>query len=207
VVCRPYHHGNLRAALLAEAERTLREQGADGLSLRELARQIGVSHAAPRRHFPDRQALLDALAECGFERLGCEVREALEKAGDVFEARLGALAAAYIRFATEDAALLEVMFAAKQGEQSANLRQACEGLFAVTDGLIRQGQQAGRLQSGDPQRVARIILAAMQGIAVLVNSGSVEAEQVDGLISDMVRLFTGPTTSEPAVAFGAANPS
>ena len=59
---RPYHHGNLRQALLAQAERTVRERGVQELSLRELAREVGVSHAAPRRHFPDRQALLDALA-------------------------------------------------------------------------------------------------------------------------------------------------
>jgi len=66
---RPYHHGHLRDALLAEAERTLREQGVEQLSLRDLARQAGVSHAAPRRHFADRQALLDALAGAGFARL------------------------------------------------------------------------------------------------------------------------------------------
>ena len=66
---RPYHHGNLRGALLDAAERTVRERGVQALSLRELAREIGVSHGAPRRHFPDRQALLDALAESGFERL------------------------------------------------------------------------------------------------------------------------------------------
>ncbi len=63
---RPYHHGNLRTALLAQAEKTVRERGVQDLSLRELAREVGVSHGAPRRHFPDRQALLNALAESGF---------------------------------------------------------------------------------------------------------------------------------------------
>ena len=67
---RPYHHGNLRPALLGAAERAL-ARGRE-LSLRELAREIGVSHAAPRRHFADKQALLDALALDGFERLGGE---------------------------------------------------------------------------------------------------------------------------------------
>src|ERR1700747_3401130 len=81
---RPYHHGNLRSELLAEAERTVREQGVDKLSLRELARATGVSHAAPRRHFPDRQALLDALAESGFERLELELTAALEAADPGF---------------------------------------------------------------------------------------------------------------------------
>src|SRR5919106_3981679 len=90
---RPYHHGNLRGALLAAAERTVRERGVQELSLRELAREIGVSHGAPRRHFPDRQALLDALAEAGFARLGAELRAAVEGAGDGLEQRMHATAA------------------------------------------------------------------------------------------------------------------
>src|SRR5471032_545129 len=110
---RPYHHGNLRTALLEEAERTVRERGVQELSLRELARAVGVSHGAPRRHFPDRQALLDALAEAGFARLGAELSSAMEGAGEDFQARLRATAAAYISFATSDAALLELMFAGK----------------------------------------------------------------------------------------------
>ena len=71
------------------------------LSLRELARQVGVSHGAPRRHFSDRQALLDALAEAGFARLGGELRTAADGAGEDFEARLQATGGAYVRFATQ----------------------------------------------------------------------------------------------------------
>src|SRR5258708_36313663 len=107
---RPYHHGNLRTALLKQAELTVRDRGVQDLSLRELARQLGVSHGAPRRHFSDRQALLDALAEAGFARLGAELRSAADDAGADFEPRLMATAAAYVRFATHDAALLELMF-------------------------------------------------------------------------------------------------
>src|ERR1700732_2252376 len=90
---RPYHHGNLRTALLVAAERTVRERGAQNLSLRELAREVGVSHGAPRRHFPDRQALLDALADAGFARLGADLRSAADGAGEDFQARLRATAA------------------------------------------------------------------------------------------------------------------
>src|SRR5204863_4666658 len=114
---RAYHHGNLRTALLEQAERSVREHGVERLSLRELARQAGVSHGAPRRHFADRQALLDALAEAGFVRLGAELREAVDAAGSDYEARLRATAAAYVRFAVHDAALLELMFAGKHREQ------------------------------------------------------------------------------------------
>jgi|GEM_PF-6333597 len=74
---------------------------------RELARKIGVSHAAPSRHFADRQALLDALAQNGFERLGGELRHAVQAAGTPFDARLHAMSQAYIAFATRHAALLE----------------------------------------------------------------------------------------------------
>lgn len=190
---RPYHHGNLRAALLAEAERTLREQGIEQLSLRELARQAGVSHGAPRRHFADRQALLDALAEAGFQRLGDELRTALEDASNDYEARLRAFATVFVRFATRDPGLLELMFAAKHGEQSAALRDAFERFVTVVDGLIRQGQLTGKLQAGDPERVALLLTATLTGVAALITSGTVEAGQVDGLIADAVALFThGP---------------
>ncbi len=190
---RPYHHGHLRAALLAEAERTLRDQGIDRLSLRDLARQAGVSHAAPRRHFADRQALLDALAAAGFLRLGDELRAAIEDADDDYETQLRAAATAYIRFATRDAALLELMYAAKRGEQSAALHEAFGRLFIAVDGLIRRGQQAGLLPPGDPDRVRLLLFATIQGIAALVTSGSVDAGQTDRLIADAVALFTrGP---------------
>src|ERR1700750_2556845 len=110
---RPYHHGNLREALLLAGERALEPGAAQSLSLRELAREVGVSHAAPRRHFADKQALLDALALAGFERLGAALAAAIAAAGPDFDARLLALARAYIAYATEHPALIELMFASK----------------------------------------------------------------------------------------------
>ena len=147
---RPYHHGNLRSALLDAAERTVRERGVQDLSLRELARDVGVSHGAPRRHFPDRQALLDALAETGFDRLRDELRTAVDAAGDDFEARLRATAAAYIRFATADPALLELMFAVKHREQAGALQEAAERAFSVMLEVILQGQAEGRSSPATP---------------------------------------------------------
>jgi AcrR family transcriptional regulator len=190
---RPYHHGNLRAALLAEAERTLRDQGIDQLSLRDLARQAGVSHAAPRRHFADRQALLDALAEAGFLRLDDELHAAIDTAVDDYEARLRAAATAYVRFATQDRALLDLMYVVKGGQHSAALDIAFGRLFTTFDGLIRKAQQAGELRVGDPDRVRLLLFATIQGIAALVTSGGVGAGQADGLIADAVALFAhGP---------------
>ena len=186
---RPYHHGNLRTALLEQAERTLRERGTQALSLRELARDAGVSHGAPRRHFSDRQALLDALAEAGFTRLGAELRAAADSAGEDFEPRLQATAAAYIRFATDDAALLELMFAGKHREDAGVLREAAEHAFSVVLELILQGQAEGALQPGEPERVGLVLLATIQGIATLVSGGMVRPEQLDELLADATAHF------------------
>ena len=187
---RPYHHGRLRAALLAEAERTLREQGIEALSLRDLARQAGVSHAAPRRHFADRQALLDALAETGFARLGEEMRAAIDSAGEDYEAQLQAVATGYVRFATRDPALVELMFTAKNAERSATLREESARLFTAFGDLIRQGQQDGVLPPGDPERLRLLLIATLQGIAALVTSGRTQPGQTDALVTDAVALFT-----------------
>lgn len=190
---RPYHHGNLRAALLAQAEQTLRQHGLDGLSLRELARQIGVSHAAPRRHFADRQALLDALAESGFARLGAELRGAAERAGEDYEARLRATNLAYVRFAVNDAALLELMFAGKHREQAGALHEAADRAFLVILQLIEEGQAGDVLEPGDPERIGLLLFATMQGIAALVTAGIVAPEQVDSLVADAIgRFLHGP---------------
>ncbi len=194
---RRYHHGNLRIALLEQAARTVRERGVQDLSLRELAREVGVSHAAPRRHFPDRQALLDALAETGFERLGTELREAVDGAGEDFPARLRATGAAYIRFATADPALLELMFAGKHREEaggdhgadSGTLHEAAERAFSVLLELIQQGQAEGALEPGEPERVGMVLFATIQGIAALVTGGMVAPERLDELVADAIARF------------------
>lgn len=191
---RPYHHGNLRTALLEQAERALAGRGADGLSLRELARAVGVSHAAPRRHFADRQALLDALAEDGFERLGRDLRSAVARAGQGFEARLAAAAATYVTFATRHGALLELMFAGKhrEGPDGAALRAAAERTFAVMLALIAEGQSAGALRAGDPERVGMVLFATLQGLAALANGGMLPCEEVDALVGEAVeQLLSG----------------
>jgi AcrR family transcriptional regulator len=195
-----YHHGNLRTALLAAAERSLRQHGADQLSLRELAREAGVSHAAPRRHFPDRQALLDALAETGFARLEAELRVALAAAGAEFGPRLHAMAATYLRFATEDAALLELMFTSKHRQGADRLVTAAAAPFGLMQDLITQGQQQGVLEPGDPERVGVVLFATLQGIATLANGNLVPPELLDGILQAAVDQFirgSRPTAPPP----------
>jgi AcrR family transcriptional regulator len=97
-----YHHGDLRSVILAEAARLVAERGADGVSLRELARGAGVSHAAPAHHFVDRRGLFTALATQGFQLL----TEALIDA----RGRFADAALAYVRFALGHPGHYQVMF-------------------------------------------------------------------------------------------------
>ena len=186
---RPYHHGSLRDALLSAAEQTLAEQGQDELSLRELARQIGVSHAAPRRHFRDRQALLDALAITGFERMGAELEAAIEAADGDFTARLRAAVVTFVRFATRDAALLELMFSTKHRDGAEDVRAAAGAAFSPLPGLIEQGRAEGLLAADTSSEVGIVLLATVQGIATLINGGMVEADRLDELVDAAVEQF------------------
>jgi AcrR family transcriptional regulator len=185
----PYHHGNLRAALLEAAERKLAASGVEGLSLRELARDLGVSHGAPRRHFPDKQSLLDALATTGLHRLGGEVDAALDAADEDFAARLTAFAAAYVRFATRSPLLLELMFLRKANTASEELRQANERAFAAPSALIEQAQARGEIDGSDTDRVAMSILAVLQGLATLVLGEMAGDRPVDQLVTGTIRTL------------------
>lgn len=192
-VARPYHHGNLREALLRAAERALEAGGAQNLSLRELAREVGVSHAAPRRHFADKQALLDALAQAGFEQLGTALQGAIIAAGPDFHARLLGLARAYVAFATEHPALVELMFASKhQAGAPAELTEAGERAFLPALTAVADGQAAGAVVPGEPERVAIVAFAALQGLVALANNGMLHDEPLDALLSEAVeRLLLG----------------
>ena len=102
---RPYHHGDLPRVLLDTAIQAILEVGPAAVSLRDLARRAGVSHAAPAYHFGDKAGLLTAVAVDGFERLAATLREASQTTGSFLE-----VGVAYVRFAVTHRAHFEVMF-------------------------------------------------------------------------------------------------
>lgn len=181
---RPYHHGDLRAVLLAGAERTLADRGPAAISLRELAREAGVSHAAPGRHFKDKGALLDALALSGFQRL----KAALESAdvGDAdAETRVLALALAYVDFTRANGALLDLMYSRKHDSDVADrLITAIEELLDIVLAPIVQGQHADEIVQGDPQSIAYTVVSTLHGFASLTADHS--EEKFDGVLPRVV---------------------
>ena len=104
---RPYHHGDLRAALLAAAERIIEQDGPERLSLRAIARAAGVSHAAPAHHFGDLRGLLTALASLGFQRFTASLKASAEAPT---QQRLRALGRAYVAFARTHEGMFLLMF-------------------------------------------------------------------------------------------------
>ena len=109
VVKEQYHHKDLRNALLAEASAMLEQSGTSKLSLRELARRLGVAHTAAYAHFPDKTALLREVADLGFARLGDALLAAKARSADP-AAELLAMGEAYVRFAHDEPSLYRLMF-------------------------------------------------------------------------------------------------
>ncbi|ALJ20878.1 TetR/AcrR family transcriptional regulator [Microbacterium sp. No. 7] len=191
---RPYHHGNLRQAVLDAAAAVVRDRGVSELSLREVAADIGVTHAAPRRYFPGRQDLLDAVAVEGFARLGARLREAVA-ASQGYQGQVRSVARAYLDFATSEANLVELMFAHKRGAGGSDVGESAAAAFESMLQVFRRGQEEGVLPNRDPERIGLIFLATLQGIAGLVNCGVVPAGHLDDLIGDVVAQVPGGPAS------------
>jgi AcrR family transcriptional regulator len=176
---RPYHHGNLRRALLDEALRVVDEDGPTGLSLRDLARRLGVSHAAPAHHFADRTALFTALAAEGYELLAVE----MEGAGDTFLD----VGLAYVRFAVDHPGHIRVMYQPSLYRTDdpaidAARRRTYEVLFAAASRFLPEA---------DPAQVGLAGWCLMHGLATLWQGGNLRQFAEDPVV--LARWIAGVT--------------
>ena len=153
----PYHHGDLKNALLDAARAILEEESLAALSLRAVARRAGVSHAAPYRHFPNHEALLAELAMEGFAELRAEIVAAGARPGAESD-RVADLGAAYMRFVARRPALTRLMF----GPQVPN-RTAFPALGQAADAI---GEEIGKALHDSALGLA--VWAAVHGLAMLV---------------------------------------
>ncbi len=169
-----YHHGDLRRALVDAALELVAEQGPSGITLREAARRAGVTHAAPYRHFADKEALLAAVAEEGFQRLRSEIELALEQAGG--RERVETVGVAYVRFARHHPSQFRVMFGAEVGDKRLypELTHADQAVFDLLCAAIRSAQQTGEMAQGDPARMGMVAWSMLHGVAALVVDGQME---------------------------------
>jgi AcrR family transcriptional regulator len=169
-----YHHGDLRNALVGEALKLLEQEGHSDFTLRDLARRVGVSAAAPYAHFADKSALLAAIATVGFIRLRETLEAAIRNDSDPADQFLH-MGSAYVRFGRENPALYKLMFAseelpARQGEYP-ELEAAAEAAFASLTGMLERMQCAGFLRTGDAEAASLGVWAHVHGLTSLIITG------------------------------------
>jgi AcrR family transcriptional regulator len=186
---KPYHHGDLRAALLGAAEQELAARGVEAFSLRSVAKRAGVSHAAPAHHFGDTGGLLTALAADGFRRfLGFQHRRETAAAADPVSQLVGA-GLGYIDFAMAHPALFRLIFtSARINREDLGFQAAAKASFQH---LLDVTRAAGGNESDIPA-----VWAGAHGLADLLMSGQLSvlarmqpADRDRALATAMMRSF------------------
>lgn len=178
---RGYHHGDLRQALIEAGLALLVQQAADAFSLREVARAVGVSATAVYRHFPDKAALLDALAREGLGKLAEAQRAAARQAGGG-QAGFAATGVAYVRFALDNPALFRMIFGAKASHDMLEAPQ-----YGLPDALtfLRENAAAVAVETGADPRVEAIrAWSLVHGLALLLLDQQVTME--DDLVEQII---------------------
>ena len=166
-----YHHGDLRQALIDAACSHLRLHGADSLSLRALARDIGVSQTAPYRHFESRNALFAAIAIHGFELLTAKLQRTSNLFPDTRTALLE-VGIAYVDWAVANQEKYQMFFDSSLVDFSdyPDLQSAGSECFEVLMTLIRRGLAEELLRKKPPEELAAILWAGIHGIASLLQA-------------------------------------
>ena len=168
---RRYHHGDLRAALLAAAEQELAERGVEGFSLRSVAKRAGVSHAAPAHHFGDANGLLTALAAEGFHRFLLAQHAREEAAAPDARSQIIASGLGYVDFATRHPALFKLIFSSERPNfEDGTLANAATAAFThLVDGVRHL---TGREPWTDPETMEQVatLWAVAHGTADLMAS-------------------------------------
>lgn len=174
-----YHHGDLRAALLGEALRTIQTSGIEQLTLRTVGERLGVSRTALYRHFSSKQALLVAVGREGFRMLRMVLTDALD-AGGGGPAGFEAMGLAYVRFAVAHPAHYRVMFGGfiESCSKDLDFVQEATATFQVLQTALTGLQQAGIVRRDDPHLQSLFVWSMVHGVSMLAIDGQLgDAEQ------------------------------
>ncbi len=164
-----YHHGDLRTALLEATGATLCERGIEGVTLREVARRAGVSHAAPAHHFPSKAHLLTAFAARGFAQLGASIAAALQRVPPSDpRRRLQAVGEGYVRFAVANPEPFGLMFRMDALiEDDPGLRAASDTAYGMLRAVVAECVTAGFARRSEAELIAVSAWSIVHGLSVL----------------------------------------
>ena len=164
-----YHHGDLKSTLIDAGVKLLSESGMEGLSLRKLAREVGVSHNAPYMHFADKEAVLAAIAEQGFLLLGEAIDAGqLQLSDQSIEARLQAAAQSYVNFALNHPNHLMVMFGKLDSAAYPDLIETAHATFKKLVTIMQVGHQSGTLVDQPAEQLAMLFWTNVHGLSALL---------------------------------------
>ncbi|MCS3451599.1 MULTISPECIES: TetR/AcrR family transcriptional regulator [Bradyrhizobium] len=205
---RPYHHGDLRRVLIDAAMQLVGEGGPEAVSVREAARRAGVSPGAPFRHFPSRDALMNAVAEEAQRRFRAEIEAALAEApsGDPL-GRFRHLGIAYLRWAMKNPTHFEIISSRRffDHDRSAAVSSDNAELIGLTERTLAEAFSAGQLETRDLRQVQIAGRALVYGFARMHIDGhlprwGVGDAEVEQMAADIVDLFIAGIASHAAPA-------
>jgi len=188
-VDRGYHHGDLRQSIIEAACQHLRESGAVTLSLRALARDVGVSQTAPYRHFDSKSALFAAIAVYGFTLLEIELQRAYKKHSSDVESALLEVGLAYINWALLHPEKYQLFFDSSLVDFSEfqELIEVGEKNFDIIAKLIEQGMAEGVIIDKPVELVAGAMWASMHGVAsLLISKSHVEMPDMESPVLNVI---------------------
>ena len=176
-----YHHGDLRQALIEAAIPVLQQKGAVGLSLRELAIELGVSHGAPYRHFQNKSELLEAIAATGFRKLSDACQQAMHDFPDDPQRQLYEAGWAYIQYVSRHKEVANLMFGGvmSQDKSGAELQQAADQAIGGLIAIMENGKQAGLYGNRDTMDLVITSLSTVHGLSMFVSAGMLGGELSD----------------------------
>ncbi len=165
-----YHHPELRQSLITAAIDFLKTNSFTELSLRSIARKLGVSHMAPYRHFKTKEELLAAIIEDGFVRMTFEFDKILNGNFSNYREKFSAMGKAYVYFIVSNSAQARLMFSGIlcDAEKYESTHQAGHESFACLLKLIEEGQSNGHLVKENSHAMGLMIWASVHGTAVLL---------------------------------------
>lgn len=168
-----YHHGNLRLALIEAGEQLLIEKGISGLSLRETAKNAGVSHTAPYRHFKDKEALLAAIAESGFENLAKTLQSSMDNYPNDAEKQLIEASVAYMKLAVTHLEMHQLLFGSILNDEIISETMPEKKQLALNAFLkiIKNGQKQKIYKKADTLELAIAAWSMVHGYTMLLTTG------------------------------------
>jgi AcrR family transcriptional regulator len=171
----PYHHGDLKNALIRAGAEILAEEGAGSLSLRKVAARVGVSHSAPYAHFADKETLIAAISTEGFQQLYDRLEATIDANQESPSELLVEVAWAYAQFAQELPAFYKLMFSGiLEHEQSfPDFVRISKASFQLLVDLVARCQAAGVLPEGPADLLAVSVWSLVHGFASLLLEGQI----------------------------------